>query len=965
MKTRSRLAAVLVACSAVTTTAQQAPQNPPPAFRSGVELVTLDVGVIDKQGQPIRNLAAADFTVSVNGVARRVVSAEFIDTQSAEARGTYGRDVVPVSSNEGAGIGRLFVFVVDQATLDPGHVRNVANAASRFLSRLTFADRSALMVLPVGPSVGFTWAHDRVRDALQRVTGTARAMYQWEGGTLAEARDIANRNIFALRSVGERECGSSIVASAATVPSGGGSSGSSGVASPSPVPSGGAPTSDGGAGGAAPSPGTAAPAPAPRPSGGGGGGGGFGGGSCVRELQMNAEMSWRAAQMMSQSSIASLRQLLSTLQRVQGDKTVILISGGWPLDERDETTLMQAVAADAAAARATLFTMFVPASTSSADRRTISLAPSRDQYLQWGPLDTLASLTGGGALRADVGAEMAFERLGRELTGYYRLGVEKESGDGDAKGRRMKVAVARSGATVRARTIFDTRTYEDRDWAARLASALEAPVPAGGVGLRVTSYIAADPDDRSRVKMVITGEASRIQRGETVVQVLVRDMNGKKVLAAEPPASEATGDVLPFSTTLPVAPGTYLVRVAAMDSAGRVGSVEHRVDARATALGSIDATGPLLVRVSNTPASEPRLALDGVRQDERLAMEIDLRGDEARLSAADVAFEVAGTPDGPALVHTQGSIGLDARQGMLIAQGITDMRMLPPGDYVARARVTAGGQAVGELRRAFTLAASPSASAAADDSATVAPTLGRASASMGRSVRTIGAVAPFGLEQVLAPEIVREFLDRAGARSESDGAIVSFRQGLALLGNRDVKSAANAFRDAIRASADFYPAMVYLGACYAAEGNDKEAASAWRTALIKESDAAALHRLLADALLRQGRSDMALETAAAARARWPADSAFKRQFAVAALAAGKPAEGLKALDELIEAQQADESSLALALLTLYEAFQNGRPIETAEQDRARMLRLADLYRVKGGPSLALVETWVAAANSKK
>jgi hypothetical protein len=632
---------------------------------------------------------------------------------------------------------------------------------------------------------------------------------------------------------------------------------------------------------------------------------------------------------------------------------------------------MQTVAQDAAAARATLFTVFVPTSTSSADRRIMSISPARDQYLQWGPLDTLASMTGGSSVRAEVGAEIAFDRLARELMGYYRLGVQKELGDADAKARRMKVDVARSGATVRARTFFDTRTYEDRDWAARLASALEAPVPAGGIGLRVTSYIAVDPEDRSRLKLVLTGEASRLQRGETVLQVLVRDMDGKKVLAAEPPAGDATGDVLPFSTTVPIAPGTYLVRVAAMDSAGRVGSVEHRVEARSTTLGPLAGTGPLLVRVPNGNLSEPRLALDGVKQDERLAMEVDLLGDGDRLSAAAVTFEVAATADGPALVHTAGTIAIDPRGGMVLAQGVADTRMLPPGSYIARARVTAGTEKIGELRRAFTLSglAPPVAVAVAvaDDGGTVVPTLGRESVSVARSVPMIGALAPFSVDQVLAPEVVREFLDHAGPRSEKEGPMPAFRKGLDLLRSGDLNPAADAFRDAMRASpsGDFYPAMVYLGACHAAAGRDKDAAAAWRTALIKEGDAAPLHRLLTDALLRQGHVDVALQTVTAAKARWPDDRAIKHQFVVAALAGGKPLDGLNALDELITANAADEPSLALALLTIYEAFQNGRPIETAEQDRARMVRLAELYRTQRGSLIALVDTWMAVVNAKK
>ena len=68
---------------------------------------------------------------------------------------------------------------------------------------------------------------------------------------------------------------------------------------------------------------------------------------------MQAEATWRTAQMNSLASLSALRQFLTALGRVHGDKTVILISGGWPLDERDEVSLMLQVAADAAAARAT------------------------------------------------------------------------------------------------------------------------------------------------------------------------------------------------------------------------------------------------------------------------------------------------------------------------------------------------------------------------------------------------------------------------------------------------------------------------------------------------------------------------------------------------------------------------------------------------------------------------------------
>ncbi len=76
MQTRSIAAAVLV-LSGASLVAQQAAPPQTPTFRTGVELVTVDVNVIDRQGLPLRGLEPSDFTVTVAGQPRRVVSAEY------------------------------------------------------------------------------------------------------------------------------------------------------------------------------------------------------------------------------------------------------------------------------------------------------------------------------------------------------------------------------------------------------------------------------------------------------------------------------------------------------------------------------------------------------------------------------------------------------------------------------------------------------------------------------------------------------------------------------------------------------------------------------------------------------------------------------------------------------------------------------------------------------------------------
>jgi VWFA-related protein len=983
-------AAAALSCGAWVALRAQTGSGQAAAFRTGGELVTGDGGVVDRQGHPLRGLTPDDVVGTVAGPPRRVGSAEFVDTAAVRRDAPRRADAVPVSTNEGAGLGRLFAFMVDQGTLEPGNVRHIARAATRFFDRLTFADRSALLLMPAGPNVEFTWAHDRVRDALGRVVGQASPMAAWEFGSLTDARDIASRNPMALRTLGQRECGTGVQASGGGFTPGG----TGGVASPpTPAPPS-APTGGESPGGAQPGGSGQAPGGGTQPASGnsgtrGSGNSGFGADSCTRDLQMRAEWAWRGAQMTSHASLSAFRHALAMLAAIPGDKTVVLISGGWPLEEREQNSLIASVAAEAAAARVTLYTLFVPATTASATRRVVSTTPTNDTWLHAWPLETLASMTGGAFHRIDVGAEGAFERLGRELSGFYRIGVEKTAADVGEKPLRLKVQVARSSVTVRARELFDIRTYEDRDWAGRLAAALDAPIAATGIGLRVTSYLAADPDDGAKLKMVLAGEATRLDPGDATVQVVVRDLAGKKLLAGEQPIGEPTGDGLSFAANVPIAPGSYILRVAVIDGAGHVGSVDHRIDVQPVPLGELSATGPLLIRVPADGSARPRVAMDGVRQDERLALQIDLEGERSRLTGAGVVFEIAATPDGPSLLQAPAEISQGARGGWLLAQAVADLRALPPGNYIARAKVSTGSEALGEVRRAFAVTDAPAlpagaANAAGEAGTAVAPT------AVNRSI----AVAPaFAMDHVLAPRVLDPFLDRVAARPDAsaprvreliDAArsrgldqlavsdalaaqspVAAFLRGLTLFRENKLEHAASAFRSAMRMSEDFYPAMVYLGACYAAGGNDKEAAGAWRTALIKEGDALPLHLLLADSLLRQDRRELALETLDGARARWPADDDLKRRFVMAALLAGELADGLQTLDELVAAHTEDEPSLAVALLVLYQAQAKARPIETPEQDRARMLRLADAYRARGGPSLALVNAWMAEVGERR
>ena len=76
-----------------------------PVFSSDVDVVAVDVNVVDKQGRPIRGLGVEDFTITVDGGPRRVISADFV-SQATEEEAAPAPPPSPdrvVSTNEASG----------------------------------------------------------------------------------------------------------------------------------------------------------------------------------------------------------------------------------------------------------------------------------------------------------------------------------------------------------------------------------------------------------------------------------------------------------------------------------------------------------------------------------------------------------------------------------------------------------------------------------------------------------------------------------------------------------------------------------------------------------------------------------------------------------------------------------------------------------------------------------------------
>ena len=157
------------------------PQTKQPVFRAGVELLTVDATIVDRDGRQITDLAVAEFVVEVDGNPRPVVSAEYVKLvddrryPSGPTRMAPPPPENPFFSTNTRAVepGRLIVLIVDEGNIRVGQGRDVMRSAVKFVDGLSPNDKVALAAIPRGALVDFTDNHERVREGLLATVGRA------------------------------------------------------------------------------------------------------------------------------------------------------------------------------------------------------------------------------------------------------------------------------------------------------------------------------------------------------------------------------------------------------------------------------------------------------------------------------------------------------------------------------------------------------------------------------------------------------------------------------------------------------------------------------------------------------------------------------------------------------------------------------------------------------------------------
>jgi tetratricopeptide (TPR) repeat protein len=581
----------------------------------------------------------------------------------------------------------------------------------------------------------------------------------------------------------------------------------------------------------------------------------------------------------------------------------------------------------------------------------------------------------------------------RDTAAAYLLGVEPLESDRDGKAHRISVKVKVPNAEVRSRKEFvmpkaeaKPATLEEALAAAFRSDRLQTALP-----IRVATHSLA-ASGRGGYRVLLSADIGDTNAGPVEMRFLYAfvDVTGKtlqpvaqkamlKPRAGGPPGAVA----FTAENTLPQ--GTYTLRFAAVDAAGRVGSVDHAFAVGLTKGDTVRMSDLLLLEPRQHASDLIEVVTDGELRGYAADAYLEVAPGSPSARVTGVTFGIGDKPDAAPLISAEASLSRPEKTGHWAAGARLNLTLLPPGDYVLTATVLDNKRTVGRTARPIRIERTVPVAAGA----TASPRVSFAAGESGSLVKA------FSRQDVLGRDTLDYFLGRLRTASPDaatdaspaaaaaalldaryDMAMASlvptdpkllsttFLKGLALFGKGELELAAAQFRAALDTAPDFLPAAFYLGACYAAGRRDREAVGAWQTALITESDARIIYDVLGDALLRLQDGDESANLLREARDKWADDDRLVPRLAASEALRRNPQEAVSLLDGYIARHPSDAEALLLALRLLYEAKSAGGRISTAADDIASARRYADLYKAAAGPNQALVDRWVGYISGK-
>jgi hypothetical protein len=308
-----------------------------------------------------------------------------------------------------------------------------------------------------------------------------------------------------------------------------------------------------------------------------------------------------------------------------------------------------------------------------------------------GGFENFANLTGNARIRLSGDTGPAMKRLASETSAYYVAAFEVTDDERTGSSQRVSVTVSRPGVDVKAQpTVFIAKpaappgTKGAKADKPKLRDLLASGKVFRDLPLRATVYTSRMVQ-AGKMTVVCAFDLDDPSAKLAEASVILFDTTGKAKAqwTGQPAAFKANPVVAMFAAP---GPGTYRMRLAAIDASGAAGTIDEDVRVEAVSPGSAQASA-LVLGTQDSRGFAPRLEF----ADEKVATAaVEIYG-VSKPSVVEAKFEFAATEDGPAAAALPGTVqaaGDDVRTAFVsfpIAQ-------MPAGDFVVRAVITVDGQ---------------------------------------------------------------------------------------------------------------------------------------------------------------------------------------------------------------------------------------------------------------------------------
>jgi VWFA-related protein len=538
-------------------------QEKPPEFPSSVDLVTVDVVVTDKKGQPARGLRLEDFTLLEDGRPQPITSFDSVSGPTPGEGASTGPDTAPESSVDAEKPSRLrrtFVVVFDQVHLTQLQADRCRRALETFLkSALREEDR--LRIVAVG-GFEFEGPTEEALQELTRLEGQRVPSQGPEALTDYEAMRIARFDDAALML--------RIIERIAVLTTGRRPSDREGERISNTT-------------------GTSEEMGFPIDEG---------------YIKTLARGVYDQAVRRNETTLAALESVLESLTALPGRKSVVLVSSGLTKDPHLQG--YQRVMDASSRANAAIYFL---------DARGLEIIPGEaaENGVMLPSIDLGLALTsmsmesqGSEGLAADTGGfsvknrndlASGLRQIAADTRSYYLLGYTPPPARAEGEFRKIQIKVARKGLEVRARKGYYA-SLPGADRARRASIEARRGLDANGeIPLRTASYVFGEAGAGKVRTLVATdadirGLALETRDGllhstlDLVIEVTPRaggepDRLIQQVEVSLTPerrrALETRG--LPLARTLDLAPGAYDARIALSDrNSGHVGATSLRFE---------------------------------------------------------------------------------------------------------------------------------------------------------------------------------------------------------------------------------------------------------------------------------------------------------------------------------------------------------------------------------------------------